>query len=59
MKVLNEDGSLITGSKDEVLSKWKDDFEALLTNKKIPDLENNFFLRMVVYYKNCQEGHYD
>ena len=55
MEVLNEDGSLITGS-NEVLSKWKDDFETLLNNKKIPYLENNF-LRMVVYYKNCQEGH--
>ena len=55
MEVLTEDGSLITGS-NEVLSKWKDDFEALLTNKKISDLENNF-LGMTVYFKNCQEGH--
>ena len=35
MEVLTEDGSLITDSNvSEVLSKWKDDFEALLTKKR-------------------------
>ena len=57
MEVRNKDGSLITGSNED-LNKSKDDFEALLANKKITDLDNSF-LGMVVHYKNCQEDHND